>query len=455
MPGRNVVLRVVEMWDDTVLDERCFPKGGVVVGYGPRAHFPTAGNLGLPPLFTLFRRGWRGWTAILAPGMTGEISVGGETRPIAEIVNADDTKLKKRRKGDWRAVAISAGDWGVVKLRDHAFFFQLTAREVEVPASGGPAPGYVRPSSVYSFTVHAVLCAATFLFSTWPPPEAATLGGYVIQISQTTPHPPPPPPEKKPLGNAEGEKKEKPAATADKEGKSGGEGKKPRATQSSPKPNPNARDELIKKVQDTGVLKFRSDFAKIAGPSQEDARLQLAMARVGDRGYGPGHGTGVGPGTGVGTSTRGGSGAGGGGRSTSELITAGPIDTGTGRGGKGVPGGVKVSEAKVPQFKSEAADTSGGLTPEQVRAVVERHKSAILYCFEKELQKNPKLSGKVVVYWKIEANGTVSTHRIKSSAVGDPDVDSCLERQVDKWQFPTAANGQTTNVFYPFVFSAR
>src|SRR5262249_58454799 len=118
----------------------------------------------------------------------------------------------------------------------------------------------------------------------------------------------------------------------------GGEGKKPRATQSSPKPNPNAKDELIKKVNETGALKFRSDFAKIAGPSQEDARLQLAMARVGDRGYGSGHGTGVGPGTGVGTSTRGGTGAGVSGRATSGPLTARPIRTGTGSGGECVPG---------------------------------------------------------------------------------------------------------------------
>src|SRR5512144_805697 len=121
--SRNIILRVVEMWHETVLDERCFAKGGVVFG--------TA-DLGLPPLFTLFRRGWKGWTAILAPGMEGELSVGGETRPIAEIVSAPDTKLKKR-KGDWRAVAIAAGDWGVVKVRNHTFFFQLTPRESAIP----------------------------------------------------------------------------------------------------------------------------------------------------------------------------------------------------------------------------------------------------------------------------------------------------------------------------------
>src|SRR5262249_13177853 len=160
----------------------------------------------------------------------------------------------------WRAVAVGPGDWGVVRLRDHGFFFQLTPREAILPIQGR-GPGYVRPSSAYSATLHGIIVACTFLFSTWPPPGASSLGRYVIKISRSPPPPRPPPPEKKPLGNLEGEKKEKPAATADKEGKAGGEGKKPRATQSSPKPNPNAREELVKKVQDTGVLKYRSDFA--------------------------------------------------------------------------------------------------------------------------------------------------------------------------------------------------
>jgi hypothetical protein len=454
MPRQSVVLRVVELWHDSILDERCYRKGAVVVGAGARADFITAGDLGLPPLFTLFKKGWKGWRATLAPGMTGELTVGGATRGVADVLHTEAPR-KKKKGGEWRAVPLAAGDWGVVRLADHAFFFQITPPEAPIRAPVGAAPGTVRASSIYSFVLHALVVASTFLFATWPPPGATSLGGYVIQISQTTRRLPPPPPEKKPAGNAEGEKKDKPAATADKEGKAGGEGKKPRATQSSPKPNPNARDELVKKVQDAGVLKYRAEFARIAGPSQEDARLALAMARVGDRGFGGGHGTGVGPGAGTGTSTRGGSGAGGGGRSTSELITAGPIDTGARRGGRGTPGGVQVAEAKVPQFKSEAADASGGLTPEQVRAVVERHRSAIQWCFEKELQKNPKLSGKVVVFWQIEPTGTVSSSRIKSSAVADPDVDDCLQRQVVKWQFPSAANGQVTKVFYPFVFSSR
>ncbi len=447
----RVVLRVAQIWDGTVLDERTYRGGGVVVGTGPRSDFTTP-DVGLPALFKLFRRRWRGWSLVLAPGMAGELSVGGEVRKVDDIL-AGPEPGKKKSKGDWRAVTLSARDWGVVRLGDHGFFFQLAAPEAPLPGSPWRRPGFVAPSSLYSFSWHAIFVGITFLFATWPPPGGSTLGGYVIHLSEQAPKIKPPEEPRKVAGTAEGEVKAKPAATADKEGKAGGEGKKPRATQSSPKPNPRA--EIVKKVENTGVLKFQGSLAKIAGPSQEDARLQLAMARVGDRGYGSGRGTGVGPGVGTGTSTRGGSGAGGGGRSTHEIVTRGPIDTGTGRGPRGTPGGTKLAEAKVPPFKSEGVDSSGGLTPEQVRKVVERNRSAIQWCFEKELQKNPKLSGKVVVFWQINAPGDVATSRIKSSTIGSPDVEDCLVRQVRKWTFPRADNGQTTKVFFPFVFSAR
>ena len=445
----KIVLRVVQMWDDTVLDERIFGRGGVLIGSGRGSDFGTA-ELGLPPLFRLFRKRWRGWSVVLAPGMSGELCVDGETRLVEDVLAAAETG--KRRSSDWRAVALSPRDWGVVRMKDHGFFFQIAPPEERLAHDPPRRLIYGRHSSLYAFTLHVVLVGVAFLFNTWPPPSGSTLGGYVIHLSQQAPQVVEPK-EKKPAGNAEGEKKAKPAATADKEGKAGGEGKKPRATQTTPKPDPRA--EIVKKVETKGVLKFQGSLAQIAGPSQEDARLQLMMSRVGDRGFGPGRGTGVGPGVGVGTSTRGGSGAGGGGRSTSELISKGPIDTGTGRGPRGTPGGVKVSEARVPAFKTEAADTSGGLTPEQVRAVVERNRSAVQWCFEKELQRNPKLSGKVVVFWQIEATGSVSTSKIKTSTIGSPDVEDCLSRQVRKWTFPSASNGQITKVFFPFIFSAR
>ena len=62
---------------------------------------------------------------------------------------------------------------------------------------------------------------------------------------------------------------------------------------------------------------------------------------------------------------------------------------------------------------------------------------------------------KVIVFWQINAPGDVATSRVKSSTIASPDVEDCLVRQVQKWTFPKADNGQVTKVFYPFIFSAR
>jgi len=335
---------------------------------------------------------------------------------------------------------------------EHSFFFQLVPKEPRIPTPPTPFHGDTVQSWGLSLVFHGALYALTFLFLTWPPPGGSILGGYVIHLSQQ----PPKVPEKKEkkkepsAGIETGEDKAKPTATADKEGKQGGKGEKQRAA--SPKADPKAA--MREKVSKVGVLAHANELSDIAGGSPPT--LNLPINRLGDAGYGPGRGTGVGPGIGgTGTSTRGGTGAGGGGKGLADVVTRGPIDTGNGRPPRGSPAGTRVTETKVGLQAGTPEGEFGGLTPEQVRKVVEAHRAAIQYCFDKELQRNTRLSGKIVVYWRIEPAGAVSASRIQSSTVGSPDVEGCLVRTVRKWTFPAAANGQVTDVRYPFVFSAR
>src|SRR5215470_5561060 len=104
-----MVLRVVQSWHQTVMDDRTFNKRHVVVGHGPRGHFFTP-DLGLPKLYALFSRGWKGWRVALGPGMKGEVNVSGETQAIEDVLAADAAAAKKKKRTDWRAVALSPGD---------------------------------------------------------------------------------------------------------------------------------------------------------------------------------------------------------------------------------------------------------------------------------------------------------------------------------------------------------
>lgn len=94
----------------------------------------------------------------------------------------------------------------------------------------------------------------------------------------------------------------------------------------------------------------------------------------------------------------------------------------------------------------------GGLPADQVRRVVAAHVGALRACYEKELQRNPKLIGRVTLKWGVEPDGTVSAASIASSTLANPAVESCLVRQVLSWHFPAAQSPTVVNA-YPFLFN--
>jgi TonB family protein len=455
-------LRVVQFWRKTAVQDQSFSGLGSVTVGGVGADFNLPPGT-LPAGLPLFKRGWTGWHVGLGPGVEGEVASSGSIKPVNDVIadeQAAGTKAKSPSRGakDFRLVKLSPGDWGFLRVGQHGFFFQLD-RPV-VPKVGGQSERDWR-SLLLAFGWAAALCLVV-AGAMWAAPGDfegdGQLDSYMVQITQPPlfmPKPPEPEKKEKPkAGVATGEKKAKPASTIGKEGKAGGKGDKPRMTAATRKTDPNPKDDIIKNVEDKGLLKHKGALSSIAGPDIGDRRLESAMAKVGPSGgYGRGTGTGVGDGlNGTGTSLRGGSGSGGGGRSPHDFVSAKPIDTGTGRPAKGKPGGTGLGETAVG-FSAGKPDTDlGGLTPEQVRKVVESHRAVIAYCFNKELQRNPKLNGKVVVSWRITPQGAVESTKIKSSSIGSSDVEDCLTRQVSKWKFPAAANGQETDVRYPFAF---
>ncbi len=112
---------------------------------------------------------------------------------------------------------------------------------------------------------------------------------------------------------------------------------------------------------------------------------------------------------------------------------------GHGPGGGSVRGGAP----QMPQ---------GGLGADQVRRVVSAHVGALRACYEKELQRNPNLIGRVTLKWGVEPEGKVSAASIASSTMANPAVESCLVRQVRSWHFPPAQSPTVVNA-YPFLFN--
>lgn len=71
-------------------------------------------------------------------------------------------------------------------------------------------------------------------------------------------------------------------------------------------------------------------------------------------------------------------------------------------------------------------------------------------CYQKEIKRDPTLSGKVVVAFTIAAAGTVASSKITSSTLASKPVESCLLANINRLRFPAAS--APADVSYPFVF---
>jgi TonB family protein len=75
------------------------------------------------------------------------------------------------------------------------------------------------------------------------------------------------------------------------------------------------------------------------------------------------------------------------------------------------------------------------------------------YCYEPELAKNPKLSGRIEVQFTISAEGKVIAVVLVSSTMNNPKVERCLVNAIRRWRFPKPSGGGIVIVKYPFSFS--
>ena len=105
--------------------------------------------------------------------------------------------------------------------------------------------------------------------------------------------------------------------------------------------------------------------------------------------------------------------------------------------------------------ESSKSDSEGGstgsLSAEQIRRVVRSHTAAVQFCYEKELQRSPGLSGGVKVRFTIGTDGAVTASSMGESTLNNAQVEGCILRQVKMWVFPKPEGG-SVSVAYPFLF---
>lgn len=101
---------------------------------------------------------------------------------------------------------------------------------------------------------------------------------------------------------------------------------------------------------------------------------------------------------------------------------------------------------------SDDASVEGGLDRDQIIAVIERNKGQAVYCYEKGIQSNPNLGGRVMIKFLVGPSGSVSSASVASSSMGSSSVESCIVNKLRAWRFPRPKGNVAVKVNYPFNF---
>jgi len=110
----------------------------------------------------------------------------------------------------------------------------------------------------------------------------------------------------------------------------------------------------------------------------------------------------------------------------------------------------------VPEAPTAAAGETmvlGSIDKSVIDRVVRQQLNGIRACYQRGLQLRPDLGGKVVARFVIGADGSVSEVTLRSSTLGEPTVQACIQGRLAGMTFPAPPGGGIVIVSYPFVFS--
>ena len=150
-------------------------------------------------------------------------------------------------------------------------------------------------------------------------------------------------------------------------------------------------------------------------------------------------------------------GAGGKGKSNVGVSGLSKGGKGLGAGGFGSGGlGDRKAVSIIPGGGGE--EFSGQIDREGIRKVFFDNQRAIRSCYERELNTNRSLSGKIMLNFDIGEHGrVVGSPKINwgDSTLKNRQVAGCVLNRLKQWRFPEPPRNQVVNVIYPLAFAAK
>ncbi len=387
-----------------------------------------------------------------APGMEGEMVVGGQSTSLSELAAQGRTSIfpippnaKIRVRTGKTTFLVSA-----VPQPRRAIGALFAAMESRVLAYFG--------GSLAAHLIFLFIVKRAFVPDSGISVEMASMEDTSARSANASQDDPPPPEEEDKPDDGEEESGGTGTAMALEEGKMGkkdstrAEGQyKMAKTADDPQ---LARQQAIEQARTAGILgstaiQAGGAFASLTGTGDissgfDDSNIYggLLGNEAGEMNGGFGYGrSGFGPG---------GGGTGWGTIGTGRYGTIGHgSGTGSGYGVGGGRGGMRGRSSAVPTVSIGQPNAQGDLDKAIIRRYIKRNISKIQYCYEKELLAKSNLAGTVQTQFFITPNGNVAS----STGSGvDSEVANCVANVIKGIEFPKPKGGGGVQVNYPFTF---
>lgn len=444
-------LRVAFIFGGTIQAEETLQKpADVTLGYTDHDTFPLPEGVTSSERLTLMRpTGNGGYAVELQPSMGGAIWVGGQRQEAQALLASG------------QPVQLGPDDYGVLTAGNTAFFFQMVKKAPPIskglPVILAPALALALGLSVFG---HGALGLLGWVAQTYFPETGNEdeLDIELIRRFMVTP-----PPEDVLDDSTGGTDVEDPGihdreeaggeAAEEEEGRVGEENPEQEETEMAGEVTGGAAAERVSHLGLLGAIRGGEGQTSALEAAMDGPNIADLLGGLGSDRTVMGRGSG-------GLGLRG-SGSGGGGTGRGTLFGAGSMGTGVGAGrgagggrGRGGPGarGRPRAEVRV-RVQLSRPRVSGFLTQEQIMRVVRRNQAAVRYCYENELQRQPNLSGRIEIRWRVARSGSVSSARVGSTTMRNARVEGCIVRQVRRWRFPQPDGGEV-DVNFPFIFGA-
>lgn len=122
----------------------------------------------------------------------------------------------------------------------------------------------------------------------------------------------------------------------------------------------------------------------------------------------------------------------------------------------GAPADIQLAEKEeqkvTANIQAAPPKMEGSLDQMALTRVVKSRMTLLKECYERELKRDPRLKGKIVVRFTVNESGTVEDLSIEENTLGSEGVAQCMIQRMSRFRFPPAEGGGST-VSYPFVFT--